>query len=179
MKHLPLILVLCMAAAGCGQNMTDQPKYQEYEPGPLFRNGRTLQAPVAGTVARDTLARAQEAAEKPRLDAALLARGQQRFDIFCVPCHARTGEGDGMIVQRGMPHPPSFHIYRLRTADDRHFFDVITNGHGVMYAYGDRVRPRDRWAIIAFIRALQFSQNAQLDDLPAEERAQLSAQTTP
>jgi mono/diheme cytochrome c family protein len=179
MKRLPLILILCMVVAGCGQNMTDQPKYQEYEPGPLFRNGRTLQAPVAGTVARDTLARAQEAAEKPRLDAALLARGRQQFDIFCVPCHARTGEGDGMIVQRGMPHPPSFHIDRLRTADDRHFFEVITKGHGVMYAYGDRVRPRDRWAIVAFIRALQFSQNARLDDLPAEERAQLSAQTSP
>lgn len=179
MKRLPLIVMLCMAAAGCGQNMTDQPKYQEYEPGPLFRNGRTLQEPVKGTVARDTLARAQETAEKPRLDAALLARGQQQFDIFCMPCHARTGDGDGMIVQRGMPHPPSYHIDRLRAADDRHFFDVITNGHGVMYAYGDRVRPRDRWAIVAYIRALQLSQNARLDDVPAAERAQLSAQESP
>lgn len=179
MKRLPLILGLCMAAAGCGQNMTDQPKYQEYEPGPLFRNGRTLQAPVAGTVARDTLARQKEAGDKPRLDAALLARGEQQFDVFCVPCHARTGEGDGVIVQRGMPRPPSLHIDRLRTADDRHVFDVITNGYGVMFAYGDRVRPRDRWAIVAFIRALQLSQNARLDDVPAEERAKLSAQASP
>jgi mono/diheme cytochrome c family protein len=170
------LLLLCVALAGCGQNMTDQPKYNEYKPAPLFRDGRVLQIPPAGTVARDDADRRNAAAEKPHLDAALLTRGQEQFDIYCAPCHARTGAGNGMIVQRGMPRPPSYHIDRLRTADDQHFFDVITNGHGVMYSYAQRVAPRDRWAIIAYIRALQLSQNASLDDLPDEPRGRLLSQ---
>jgi mono/diheme cytochrome c family protein len=162
-----------MAVAGCGQNMTDQPKYQEYEPGPLFRDGRVLQAPVPGTVARDELEREKAVSEKPQLTAALLSQGREQFDIFCAPCHARTGEGDGMIVQRGMPRPPSFHIDRLRTADDRHFFNVITRGNGAMYTYAARVPPRERWAIVAYIRTLQLSQNASLDDVPEDARQRL------
>ena len=170
---LPLLLAVALAA--CGQNMTDQPKYNEYKPAQLFRDGRVLQIPPAGTVARDDADRRKAAAEKPHLDAALLARGQEQFDIYCAPCHARTGAGNGMIVQRGMPRPPSYHIDRLRTADDQHFFDVITNGHGVMYSYAQRVTPRDRWAIVAYVRALQLSQNASLDDLPDDQRARLHA----
>ena len=166
-------LLTGMALAACGQNMTDQPKYNEYKPGPLFGDGRVLQSPVPGTVARDEPERRREAAEKPALDAALLARGQEQFDIFCVPCHARTGAGNGMIVQRGMPRPPSYHIDRLRTADDQHFFNVISSGHGAMYSYAQRVPPQDRWAIVAYIRALQLSQNASLDDLPDAERERL------
>jgi mono/diheme cytochrome c family protein len=153
--------------------MTDQTKYQEYEPGPLFRNGRVLQAPVPGTVARGDLDRDKSRTEKPPLTAALLTRGREQFDVFCSPCHARTGDGNGVIVQRGMPHPPSFHSERLRTADDEHFFDVISNGYGAMYSYADRVSPRDRWALIAYVRALQLSQDAKLDDVPAEVRQQL------
>jgi mono/diheme cytochrome c family protein len=175
MKRVALTLLICVAASGCGQNMTDQPKYQEYEPGPLFRNGRSLQAPVPGTVARGDLARQQEVAEKPLLTHELLARGREQFDVFCAPCHARTGDGDGMIVQRGMPRPPSYHTDRLRAAADQHFFDVITKGHGAMYSYAARVAPRDRWAIVGYIRALQLSQHARIEDVPANERDRLLA----
>jgi mono/diheme cytochrome c family protein len=168
------VVAICAALAGCDQNMTSQPKYAEYQPAPLFRNGQVLQTPVAGTVARDDLARAQEVATKPPLTPQLLARGRERFNIFCAPCHSRLGDGDGMIVERGMPRPPSYHDERLRKEADQHFFDVITNGYGVMYSYAARVPPRDRWAIVAYIRALQLSQHAALDDVPAEDRARLS-----
>ena len=104
----------------------------------------------------------------------MLARGQDRFNIFCSPCHGRLGDGDGMIVRRGFRPPPSYHIERLRKAPVGHFYDVITHGFGSMYDYAARVAPRDRWAIIAYIRALQFSQSATLADVPAQERAQLS-----
>ena len=104
------------------------------------------------------------------MSAELLARGRERFDIFCAPCHARTGDGDGMIVERGMPRPPSFHSVRLRDAPDRHFLQVITNGYGAMYAYADRVPPADRWAITGYIRALQLSRNAERAALPDELR---------
>ena len=164
---------MCVALGSCGENMTDQTKYQEYEPGPLFRNGRVLQAPVPGTIARGDLEHAKSRSEKPPLTADLLAQGREKFDVFCSPCHARTGDGDGMIVQRGMPHPPSFHSDRLRAADDQHFFDVISNGYGAMYSYADRVTPRDRWAVIAYVRALQLSQDGNPDDVPAEVRQQL------
>ena len=95
-----LALLMCCAAAGCGQNMETQPKYFEYEPAPLFRDGRVLQAPVAGTVARGDLARAAQAAQKPPLSAELLDRGHEEFDVFCSPCHGRTGQGDGLVVPR-------------------------------------------------------------------------------
>jgi mono/diheme cytochrome c family protein len=100
----------------------------------------------------------------------LLVRGRERFNAFCSPCHGKLGDGNGMIVQRGFPHPPSYHIDRLRQAPDGHFYDVITNGFGVMYSYAARVAPEDRWAITAYIRALQLSQNASTNDLPAQER---------
>ena len=102
-----------------------------------------------------------------------LRRGQQQFNIFCSPCHDRTGSGNGTVVQRGFPHPPNFHDDALLKADDQHFFDVITNGHGAMYAYGDRLAPRDRWAVVAYIRALQLSEHATPDDLSPEQRATL------
>jgi mono/diheme cytochrome c family protein len=159
--------------------MDSQRKYDEYKPAPLFRDGRVLQAPVAGTVARDDPARQAESADKPVLTAGLLARGQQEFDIFCSVCHGRTGEGDGMIVQRGMPHPPNFHQDRLRAAPDQHIFDVITAGYGVMYSYASRIAPHDRWAVVAYLRALQLSQNATLDDVPAEDRARLTDTAAP
>jgi mono/diheme cytochrome c family protein len=97
---------------------------------------------------------------------ALLARGRERYDIYCSPCHGFSGHGDGMIVQRGFPTPPSYHSARLRSADAQHFFDVITHGYGVMYSYAARVEPRDRWAIIAYIRALQQSQRTDMADVP-------------
>jgi mono/diheme cytochrome c family protein len=179
MNRIAFASAACLAVAGCGQNMTDQPKYQQYEPAPLLRNGQVLQAPVAGTVARGDLAYARGATERPKLDASLLARGREQFGIFCAPCHARTGDGNGMVVQRGMPRPPSYHSDRLRTAADQHFFDVITNGYGAMYSYAERVKPQDRWAIVAYIRALQLSRNATLADVPDDARAQLMAGAPP
>jgi mono/diheme cytochrome c family protein len=174
-----LATCVCLAIAGCGQNMTDQPKYQQYEPAPLLRGGQVLQPPVVGTVARGDLAFQQAKTERPKLDAALLARGREPFDIFCAPCHARTGDGNGMVVQRGMPRPPSYHIDRLRSADDQHFFDVISNGYGAMYSYAARVKPQDRWAIVAYIRALQLARNASLADVPEDVRARLVAGAPP
>jgi mono/diheme cytochrome c family protein len=176
MKRAAVILLLCLAAAGCDQFMDVQPSYREYKPASLFRNGRVLQEPVPGTVARGDLAQAQRATDRPALTPALLARGQEQFDVFCSPCHDRLGSGNGMIVQRGMPHPPSYHIDRLRAAEDQHFYDVITNGYGAMYSFAARIAPADRWAIVAYIRALQLSQNAALDDVPPEERQRLQAQ---
>jgi mono/diheme cytochrome c family protein len=102
-----------------------------------------------------------------------LQRGRERFDIYCSVCHGRTGDGKGMIVQRGFPAPPSYHTARLRTAPIGHFYDVITNGYGVMYSYAARVEPADRWAIAEYIRALQLAQNATVDDVPAGDRAEL------
>lgn len=175
-RSAAILLIGAALAGGCGQNMTDQPKYHEYEPAGLFRNGRILQVPVEGTIARGDLARETEKTTKPALDAALLERGRHEHDVFCAPCHARTGEGDGMVVHRGMPRPPSYHVDRLRTADDQHLYDAIANGYGIMYAHADRIAPRDRWAIVAYIRALQLSQNARLDDVPEQERPALLAQ---
>jgi cytochrome c553 len=103
----------------------------------------------------------------------VLERGRERFDIYCAPCHGRTGEGNGMIVQRGFPPPPSYHIDRLRQAPAGYFVDVITKGYGVMYSYAERVEPADRWAISAYIRALQQSRDASLNDIPGEIRARL------
>jgi mono/diheme cytochrome c family protein len=102
-----------------------------------------------------------------------LERGQQRFDIYCSPCHSIAGDGDGMVPRRGFPNPPSYHIPRLRNAPDAHFYDVITQGYGMMYSYADRVAPSDRWAIVAYIRALQLSQDARIGDVPPEHRAEL------
>ena len=108
------------------------------------------------------------------VDRRTLERGRQRFDIYCSPCHSIAGDGDGMIVRRGFPQPPSYHTDRLRNAPDAHFYSVITNGYGMMYSYADRVAPSDRWAIVAYIRALQLSQNARLADVPPEHRADLA-----
>ena len=107
------------------------------------------------------------------IDRRTLERGRQRFDIYCSPCHSIAGDGDGMIARRGFPHPPSYHTPRLRNAPDAHFYNVITQGYGMMYSYADRVAPSDRWAIVAYIRALQLSQHARLDDVPPEHRADL------
>lgn len=172
MRRGIIITLVCVATGGCDQFMDAQPKYREYEPAALFRNGRVPQEPVAGTVARGELERAQSAT-RPPLTPSLLARGQEQFDVFCSPCHDRLGSGNGMIVQRGMPRPPSLGLERLRNADDQHFYDVMTDGYGAMYAFASRLAPDDRWSIVAYIRALQLSQNARLEDVPAEERERL------
>ncbi len=104
---------------------------------------------------------------------ALLARGRGRFDINCAPCHSTVGDGDGMIVRRGFPSPPSYHTDRLRNAPDSHFYQVISNGYGAMYPYADRIAPADRWAIVAYIRALQLSQHLPASELSVGDRAKL------
>jgi mono/diheme cytochrome c family protein len=109
------------------------------------------------------------------ITAAWLARGETQFNISCSPCHGRTGYGDGMVVQRGFPRPPSYHTEQLRNAPNAHFYDVITNGFGRMWSYADQVEPRERWAITAYIRVLQLSQNATLAEVPAAQRSQLGA----
>lgn len=171
-------LAAALALAGCDQNLTmaDQKKYHEWEKAALFRNGRVAQKPVAGTVGRGELDREARLATRPPLTRALVERGRERFDIYCTPCHGRLGDGHGMIVQRGFSAPPSFHDDRLRREPDAHFVDVITHGWGAMYAYNDRVAPEDRWAVTAYIRALQLSQNAPAADLPEDVRRTLAGE---
>jgi mono/diheme cytochrome c family protein len=174
MTRIVAAIMLALLLAGCDQNMEVQPKYSEYGRAPLFRGG-VLREPPAGAVARDDLAREADVENKPSLTAELLARGQQRFGIFCSPCHGAGGDGNGIIVERGMPRPTSYHNDRLRVADDQHFFDVMTNGYGVMYSYASRVPPHDRWAIVTYIRALQLSRHASIDDVPSAQRTNLTA----
>lgn len=169
-----LALAALLALGACDQNMSDQHKYAKYKAADLFGNRRVLQAAPAGTIARDALVREQALDAPPPLTLDLLKRGQQRFEIYCAPCHGYSGDGDGMIVQRGMPAPPSYHRDDLRSTDDRHFVDVITHGHGAMYAYASRVPPADRWAITAYIRALQLGAAAPAAELPEQIRARLA-----
>jgi mono/diheme cytochrome c family protein len=172
---------------GCRQDMQDQPKYKPQRPSAFFADGRSSRPELEGTVARGELN--EDAAfyagkdEKGNdvdmfpvaVDKAFIERGQQRYDIYCAPCHGRIGNGLGMIVRRGFKEPPSYHIDRLRNAPIGHYYDVITNGYGAMLNYAQQVQPRDRWAIVAYIRALQYSQNANINDLTAEARAHVPA----
>jgi mono/diheme cytochrome c family protein len=154
MKTALILSVLLVAA--CKQNLTmsDQRKLDEYERSNIFSNGKVLQSLPQGSVSREQDLR-DVLEEKPPMTLALVRRGRERFNIFCSECHGLGGDSDGMVVQRGFPKPPSFHEARLVSAPDEHFVDVITNGYGVMYSYADRVPPADRWAIAAYIRALQ------------------------
>lgn len=169
-----LALLLLPALAGCDE-MARQPRDDVYRASPLFENGAAMQAPPPGTVARDAPAWDAAVAERPPMTPALLSRGRERYRIFCQPCHDASGSGHGIIPARGFPQPPDFNSERLRQASSRTFVDVIGHGHGAMFAYGDRVPPRDRWAIAAYMRALQLSQHAPAADLAAEDRARLEA----
>ena len=162
---LPLA-VACLALGSCDLSMTEQRKLGTYAPTSIWANGTSARPLPAGAVAQGDLERAA-AAKRPRaIDAALLARGRERFGIFCAPCHGLAGDGDGIIVAHGFPRPPSYFEDRLAAAPAQHFFDVITNGYGVMYSYADRIDPHDRWAIAAYIRALQLSRRAKVADVP-------------
>jgi len=151
-----MLLIAMLALGGCHQNLTmsNQKKLHEWERSSVFPNGKVLQSPAPGSVSREQDL-GNVLAEKPPMTLALVQRGRERFNIFCSECHGPTGDADGIVVQRGFPRPPSFHEVRLVNAPDEHFVDVITNGYGVMYSYADRVPPADRWAIAAYIRALQ------------------------
>ena len=163
------VLVASLAIGLCGctdQSMTKQPHYGPNSPAPVFANGSAAQTPPDGAVAQDAEAYAQASAAPPAVDLALVRRGRDRFDIFCAPCHGFEGDGNGAIVRRGFPRPPSYYGAALMRAPGRLFFDTITNGFGVMYAYGSRVSPHDRWAITAYIRALQQSRSTNLAQAP-------------
>jgi hypothetical protein len=166
--------------------MHDQPRYEPFEASEFFADGRSARPLVTGTVARgfleedEHLHRGRVGGELAELfpfavDRAVLERGRERYGIFCTPCHDAAGNGNGVVVQRGFKHPPSFHIQRLREAPPGWFFEVITKGYGAMYDYADRVPPADRWAITAYVRALQRSAHATLEDVPQARRAELEA----
>jgi mono/diheme cytochrome c family protein len=153
--------------------MAEMPRYEAYEASPLFADGAAARPRVTGTVSRED-DRAPRPDRMPyAVDAALLERGRERYGIFCAPCHSVAGDGDGIVVRRGFPAPPSFHQDALRTAPDAHFYDVITNGYGAMYPYADRVPAADRWAIVAYVRVLQLSRHAEVAALPEPLRARL------
>lgn len=184
----PLVLA---TLGGCTRDGKFQPvdmwnksRLKPYEQVNFFDDNRSSRVPPAGTVARGqdrlneslyygtqngTLVATNPlfAAATPKDKMALLERGQERYQVYCQPCHGLAGYGDGMIVKRGFAKPPSYHQTRIRNVTDGYIFDVITNGYGSMYSYGSRVPPRDRWAIVAYIRALQRSQNAKPGDVPA------------
>jgi hypothetical protein len=178
------IWLVALLAPGCRQDMHDQPRYGPLEASSFFADGRASRPLVPGTVARGDLSNdgpfytgksngmLVNAFPFP-ITREVLLRGQEQYNIFCSPCHDRVGNGQGMIVQRGFRRPSSFHIDRLREVPVGYFFEVITNGFGAMYDYADRIPPRDRWAIIAYIRALQLSRHATLEDVPLAERQQL------
>lgn len=175
MKVGPRLLSVAVAAAlaGCGDDMNQQPRLDRYGAATLFRDGKVMQAPPDGTVSRDWVAATRPSRERPPLTADLLRRGQERYAIFCSPCHDLSGHGQGIVPSRGYPRPPSYHEPRLRDASSRYVFDVITNGYGVMYSYASRVPPDDRWAIAAYVRALQVSQGAKATGLPEADRTRL------
>lgn len=157
---------LALLALGACDNMASQPRDKTWRPASTLPD-RKVWPPVPPP---DAVAREDAPRPAPPLTPALLARGHERFEIYCSPCHGFVGQGDGMIVQRGFPSPPSFHIDRLRQAPTQHFYDVMTQGYGAMYSYADRVASDDRWAIAAYIRALQDSQRVAAADLPDEVR---------
>jgi mono/diheme cytochrome c family protein len=166
--------------------MHDQPKYIPLRPSSFFSDGRSARPIPEGTVARGHLDdnlpffTGKGPDGKPIADIPvpvtkdLILRGQQRFNVYCTPCHSRLGDGNGMVVQRGYRHPPSYHTDRLRQMPNGYFFDVITNGFGAMPDYAQQVQPADRWAIVSYIRALQLSQQASINDVAPDARGQLS-----
>jgi mono/diheme cytochrome c family protein len=162
-----LLLGMMVVLTGCDISMTRQRRYDTEAPAALWLDGTSARPLPDHVVAQGDLAREQDAAHPPAATPALLARGRERYDIYCSPCHGFDGLGDGMVVRRGFPKPPSYLEPRLLAAPASTFYDAITNGHGAMYSYAARVAPRDRWAIIAYVRALQLSQHATLAQAPA------------
>jgi mono/diheme cytochrome c family protein len=186
LKWCPTVLLIAIAlgVAGCRQDMHDAPRYEAFEASTTFADGRASRNLPVGTVARGWL-REDEALYTGKVNGQLvdtfpfaishddLARGQQRFNVYCTPCHGRLGDGQGMVVQRGLRQAASYHQDRLRQERIGYFFDVITNGFGAMQGYAEQVPVRDRWLIAAYVRALQLSQNAKVDDVPADKRGEL------
>src|SRR5712664_272282 len=169
--------------AGCSlkQDMALQPKNRPLSPSDFFTDGRSARPLVENTVARGSVLEDAMAVPKDSntfplpLNQELLERGEDRYKVFCTPCHGLQGDGNGMIALRGMKHPPSYHIDRLRQAPNGYFYDVISNGFGAMYSYSERIAPKDRWAIIAYVRALQLSRNAKASELPEGLRQKIAS----
>jgi cytochrome c553 len=180
-KILPALLALPFVTAGCRIDMHIQPYYRPLAKSDFFSDRRSARNPVEGTVARGDL-RDDTYLYTGKIGNDLgnympfpvtpevLVRGQNRFNVYCTPCHGRVGDGNGFIPTRGLKQPPSYHIERLRKVPLAYFFDVMTNGFGVMQDYSAQIVPHDRWAIAAYIRALQLSQNATAADLPAGQK---------
>lgn len=180
------VLIALAAGVGCRQDMQDQPKYIPLRPSDFFGDGRSERPLIEGTVARGHLD--DDAAyytgrgpdgkfvdEFPfPVTKEVVERGQNRFNIYCTPCHDRLGNGDGRVVRRGYRHPPSYHIDRLRQVPNGYIYDVITTGFGAMPDYAAQIQPSDRWAIVSYVRALQLAHNAKIDDVPADKRADLN-----
>lgn len=184
-------MVILAAAAGCRQDMHDAPRYEAYEASTFFSDGRAARLAPMGTVARGWL-RSDEALNGGRVNgepisefpfpisAADMARGRERYNIYCTPCHGVLGDGQGMVVQRGLRRAASYHQDRLRQERVGYFYDVITNGFGAMQGYAEQVPVRDRWLIVAYVRALQLSQHATMAEVPADQQGPLlSAQQAP
>jgi cytochrome c553 len=184
LKRCIALGIILLSLCGCRPDMFNQPRNNPLSSSDFFENGAGSRPLVPGTIPRGHLDEDRVyftgkigtnlVTEFPMpVTRAMLERGRERYDIFCSVCHGLSGEGDGMIVQRGFPRPPSYNIDRLRQAPVGHFYDVMTRGYGVMYSYASRVEPADRWAIAAYIRALQLSHNARLTDVPNDQRAKL------
>jgi len=172
----------------CRQDMHDQPKYKPLGANRFFADGRDARPIPAGTIARDQL-NDDDAAHTGEqnhtfletipltINARLLQRGRDRYDIYCSPCHGRTGDGNGMVAQRGVKIPADFHTDRLRSLPPGYIYQVIKNGYGAMGDYGDQIPVNDRWAIVAYVRALQLSRDATMNDVPQDQRARLEKQS--
>jgi hypothetical protein len=179
--------MLALATGGCQirQDMADQPKNRPLSPSPFFEDGRSERPLIENTVARgsikdDELFVPKESNAFPLpLTPELLERGRERYKIFCTPCHGIQGDGNGMVSLRGMKHPPSYHDPRLRQVPNGYLYDVITNGFGGMLSYSAQIPPADRWAIVAYVRALQLSRNAPASELPPALRDKLNAGGSP
>lgn len=181
------VLLALLPAWACRQDMHDQPRYEPLEASRFFDDHRSARPQVEGTVARGQL-ELDEAFFQGKvgdeyvdtfpfpITRQVLERGRQRFEIFCTPCHGRLGNGNGMVVQRGFRRPPSYHDERLLESPPGYFFNVITHGFGAMTNYAARVPPRDRWAIVAYIRALQLSRRVPISELTPEEQRRLEEQ---
>src|SRR5215470_15085922 len=178
---LPALLLLIVVTAGCRIDMHIQPYYRPLAKSDFFPDGRSARNPVEGTVAQgdlrdDSYFYTGKIGNNPgdgipfAVTRDVLERGRNRFNVYCTPCHGRVGDGNGFIPSRGLKRPPSYHIERLRKAPIGYFVDVMTNGFGVMQDYSMQIHPRDRWAIAAYIRALQFSQNATAADIPPGQK---------
>lgn len=168
-------LGICAVAllAGCEQKMANSPQLKALDPSPFFANDSGARPELPGTVATDADTWPTPNALPAALPLSMLQHGRQQFEIFCTPCHAYDGHGHGRVVQRGFPNPPDLHSAAIVALSDRQIFDVITHGYGIMFPYGGRVPVADRWAIVSYIRALQYADRVPVADLTPELKAKL------